>query len=165
MKNDFDAIRAATTEPPREGMMRTTKKTSSLAPKNTATNRFKRNRGKGGDEERKREFQRQMDQFKRMEEKEEEKGNYNAPRQRRGDDAYQDEETVFNRAPVPKGMSRFFVTCHPGLEKVVAKELSSEEIRARNVEIGASGVSFVGNLETAYNANIWLRSGTRAERA
>ena len=58
-------------------------------------------------------------------------------------------------------MSRFFVTCHPGLEKVVAKELSSEEIRARNVEIGASGVSFVGNLETAYNANIWLRSGTR----
>ena len=161
MKNDFDAIRAATTEPPREGMMRTTKKTSSSAPKNTATNRFKRNRGKGGDEERKREFQRQMDQFKRMEEKEDEKGNYNAPRQRRGDDAYQDEETVFNRAPVPKGMSRFFVTCHPGLEKVVAKELSSEEIRARNVEIGASGVSFVGNLETAYNANIWLRSGTR----
>ena len=72
MKNDFDAIRAATTEPPREGMMRTTKKTSSSAPKNTATNRFKRNRGKGGDEERKREFQRQMDQFKRMEEKEEE---------------------------------------------------------------------------------------------
>ena len=69
MKNDFDAIRAATTEPPREGMMRTTKKTSSSAPKNTATNRFKRNRGKGGDEERKREFQRQMDQFKRMEEK------------------------------------------------------------------------------------------------
>ena len=51
MQNDFDAIRAATTEPPRDGMRRTTKKTSSSAPKNTATNRFKENRGKGGDEE------------------------------------------------------------------------------------------------------------------
>ena len=47
------------------------------------------------------------------------------------------------------------------LEEVVAKELSSREIRAQHVEIGASGVSFVGTLETAYNANIWLRSGTR----
>ena len=34
--------------------------------KNTATNRFKENRGKGGDEERKRLFQRQMDQFKQI---------------------------------------------------------------------------------------------------
>ena len=105
MKNDFDAIRAATTEPPREGMMRTTKKTSSSRQK--IQRRIGSETRQGGDEERKREFQRQMDQFKRMEEKEEEKGNYNAPRQRRGDDAYQDEETVFNRAPVPKGMSRF----------------------------------------------------------
>ena len=228
MQNDFDAIRAATTEPPRDGMRRPTKKTSSSAQKNTATNRFKENRGKGGDEERKRLFQRQMDQFKQISDDSDSDGDDNyddyddlddddddadfrsfhenfkqrseasststtqrAPRQRegrerlfsssetsrnppnaqknsnsssrrrRGEDAYQDQEAAPERAPVSKGMSRFFVTCHPGLEEVVAKELSSREIRAQHVEIGASGVSFVGTLETAYNANIWLRSGTR----
>ena len=210
MKNDFDAIRAATTEAPRGRARTTTKKSPSTARKNTATTRFKENRGKGGDEERKRLFQRQMDQSNQMNDDYDEDDEYDddadfrsfdenfqqkseassssttkrAPRQRegrgrlfsssdasknlpsarssssrrqRGEDAYQDQEAV----PVPKGMSRFFVTCHPGLEEVVAKELSSKEIRAQRVEIGASGVSFAGNLETAYNANIWLRSGTR----
>ena len=44
MQNDFDAIRAATTEPPRDGMRRPTKKTSSRRQK--YTNRFKRTEAK-----------------------------------------------------------------------------------------------------------------------
>ena len=152
--------------------------TNNIKKKNTATSRFKENRGKGGDEERKRLFQQQLS-LKTEEpilRRRQQSQQLFPPSSTTADDDYQkknkhgvvssvdddfDGEEVRERKPVPKGMSRFFVTCHPGLEEVVAKELSSKEIRASNVEIGASGVSFFGNLQTAYNANIWLRSGTR----
>ncbi|CEG00779.1 DNA methylase, N-6 adenine-specific, conserved site [Ostreococcus tauri] len=58
-------------------------------------------------------------------------------------------------------MSRFYATCHPGLEEVVARELASPMIDAREVRVGKSGVSFVGTQRVGYDANLWLRSAVR----
>lgn len=37
---------------------------------------------------------------------------------------------------------QYYVTCHPGLEEVVAAELASPEIRARSIRPGKAGVFF-----------------------
>lgn len=67
----------------------------------------------------------------------------------------------YTPAALGGGMSRFYATCHPGLEKVVAAELSSELIGAVDVQPGASGVSFAGSPRVGYLANLWLRSAIR----
>ncbi|GAB4823363.1 hypothetical protein N2152v2_010409 [Parachlorella kessleri] len=59
------------------------------------------------------------------------------------------------------GEHRYYVTCHPGLEEVVATELLSPHIRATGVQPGRAGVSFVGDASTGYRANLWLRSAIR----
>jgi hypothetical protein len=61
------------------------------------------------------------------------------------------------RKPLAPGYSRFYVTCHPGLESAVAAELSSYPINASDVTAGASGVYFVGTTRTGVLANVWLR--------
>ena len=63
--------------------------------------------------------------------------------------------------PTRKGERRFYATCHPGLENVVARELASREINARDIAIGKSGVSFTGTQRVGYDANVWLRSAVR----
>ena len=65
------------------------------------------------------------------------------------------------RAPIPAGCSRFYATCHPGLEDVVAAELRAFPIEALEVATGASGVYFVGTEKTGVLANVWLRSAIR----
>ena len=65
------------------------------------------------------------------------------------------------RAPIPAGCSRFYATCHPGLEEVVAAELRAFPIEALDVRAGASGVYFVGTKKTGVLANVWLRSAVR----
>ncbi|MDA9098918.1 hypothetical protein N9L76_08305, partial [bacterium] len=65
------------------------------------------------------------------------------------------------RKPLPPGCSRFYVTCHPGLESAVADELMSHPINAIDVTPGASGVYFVGTVKTGILANVWLRSAIR----
>ena len=37
---------------------------------------------------------------------------------------------------------RFFATCHPGLEEVVAEELRGPAIRGLQVNTGSAGVTF-----------------------
>lgn len=64
-------------------------------------------------------------------------------------------------ASASSGEQRFFATCAPGLEEVVAAELCSPAIAASNIKLGASGVSFTGTFHTAYNANLWLRCAIR----
>jgi len=59
------------------------------------------------------------------------------------------------------GSRRFYATCHPGLEEVVARELASPMINARDIAIGKSGVSFTGSQRVGYDANVWLRSAVR----
>ena len=59
------------------------------------------------------------------------------------------------------GSRRFYATCHPGLEEVVARELASPMINARDITIGKSGVSFTGSQRVGYDANVWLRSAVR----
>ncbi|KAH7387880.1 hypothetical protein KP509_16G046600 [Ceratopteris richardii] len=59
------------------------------------------------------------------------------------------------------GECRFFATCAPGLEEVVAAELSSPLIAASEITPGSSGVAFTGSFRTAYNANLWLRCAVR----
>ncbi|KAL3157914.1 hypothetical protein ABBQ32_012319 [Trebouxia sp. C0010 RCD-2024] len=58
----------------------------------------------------------------------------------------------------------FYVTCHPGLEEVVAAELTSQNIRAQEVVPGKAGVFFRGPDAVGYRANLWLRSGIRVLR-
>jgi 23S rRNA (guanine2445-N2)-methyltransferase len=58
-------------------------------------------------------------------------------------------------------MTRYFATCAHGLEETLAEELRGENIRARNIKPGSSGVYFSGRLETGYRANLWLRSAIR----
>ena len=65
------------------------------------------------------------------------------------------------RDPIPAGCSRFYATCHPGLEEVVAAELRAFPIEALDVRPGASGVYFVGTKKTGVLANVWLRSAVR----
>ena len=45
---------------------------------------------------------------------------------------------------------KYYATCAPGLEELVAAELSSPLIGARDVEVGSSGVGFSGPLATGY---------------
>jgi len=68
------------------------------------------------------------------------------------------EETV---RPPRRGHRRFYATCHPGLEEVVARELESPMINASDVVVGKSGVSFTGTQRVGYDANVWLRSAVR----
>ncbi|CAM6101090.1 unnamed protein product [Calypogeia fissa] len=60
-----------------------------------------------------------------------------------------------------KELERFFATCPPGLEEIVAAELRSALIGATGVEVGSSGVSFHGVKRVGVLANLWLRSATR----
>ena len=65
------------------------------------------------------------------------------------------------RLPAPAGEQRYYATCHPGLEEVVAAELRSPRIGAARVRPGRAGVSFVGDAAVGYRANLWLRSAIR----
>lgn len=56
---------------------------------------------------------------------------------------------------------RFFATCAPGLEQVVAAELASPLIGATEIKEGSGGVYFQGTISTGYRANLWLRCGIR----
>ncbi|GFR42583.1 hypothetical protein Agub_g3510, partial [Astrephomene gubernaculifera] len=54
----------------------------------------------------------------------------------------------------------FFATCHPGLEQVVAQELTA--LGYWDVEPGRAGVAFRGrSVSSGYAANMWLRSAIR----
>jgi 23S rRNA G2445 N2-methylase RlmL len=55
----------------------------------------------------------------------------------------------------------YFATCHPGLEEIVAFELSAPAIGADNIRIGKAGVSFNGDVDVIYKSNLWLRSAIR----
>ena len=73
--------------------------------------------------------------------------------------SYDDDERL---GALPRGHSRYYATCHPGLEDVVAAELrDARTIGASNVVPGASGVAFTGDARTGYLANVWLRSAIR----
>lgn len=50
---------------------------------------------------------------------------------------------------------------HHTPQSVVAAELSSKFISARDVQEGSAGVSFRGSRSTGYRANLWLRSAIR----
>lgn len=53
----------------------------------------------------------------------------------------------------------WFASCAPGLEAVLARELTAlEALEALPV---AGGVEFKGKLEVAYRANLWLRTANR----
>ncbi|KAK9908246.1 hypothetical protein WJX75_004747 [Coccomyxa subellipsoidea] len=61
-----------------------------------------------------------------------------------------------------RGKFQFYATCHPGLEEVVATEISAPEIGGFDVRPGKAGVSFRGHsLEVGYRANLWLRAAIR----
>jgi putative N6-adenine-specific DNA methylase len=53
----------------------------------------------------------------------------------------------------------YFVTCHPGLEAVVEREL--HDLGIKQVKLQKAGVSFNAPLSSAYKANLFLRSGIR----
>lgn len=65
--------------------------------------------------------------------------------------------------PAP-GEQRYYATCHPGLEEVVAAELAGPNVRAARVRPGRAGVSFVGDAATGYRANLHLRAAIRCGR-
>ncbi|MDD3800883.1 MAG: RNA methyltransferase [Desulfuromonas thiophila] len=52
-----------------------------------------------------------------------------------------------------------FVICPPGVERLCARELESLGIHVLAQETG--GLSFDGNLQQIYRANLWLRSANR----
>lgn len=54
---------------------------------------------------------------------------------------------------------KFFAPCPPGAERVLAAELT--DIGASAVRTGMSGVSFEGDLHTAYRASLDLRTASR----
>eukprot|EP01025_Chloroclados_australasicus_P064986 TRINITY_DN8782_c0_g3_i1.p1 TRINITY_DN8782_c0_g3~~TRINITY_DN8782_c0_g3_i1.p1 ORF type:complete len:470 (+),score=32.72 TRINITY_DN8782_c0_g3_i1:72-1412(+) len=57
---------------------------------------------------------------------------------------------------------RYFITCHPGLEQVVAEELRSAEISAPHVEVGKAGVYFSGDDDClGYRVSFWSRAGIK----
>jgi hypothetical protein len=56
---------------------------------------------------------------------------------------------------------KYFATCTPGLENIVADELASPLIDARNVSAAKAGVAFTGDLAVGYRANLWLRCAVR----
>ena len=47
-----------------------------------------------------------------------------------------------DKAVFKQGAVQFYVTCHPGLEEVTAKELAAPNIAAFNIEPGKAGVHF-----------------------
>ena len=59
----------------------------------------------------------------------------------------------------------YFVTCHPGLEQAVVRELSAGCIGAGDVQAGKAGVSFSGDAGVGYRSALWLRSAIRVLRA
>jgi len=65
--------------------------------------------------------------------------------------------TVANASAPDKS---FFVTCHPGAEVVLEKEILGIE-GAVDVHAGKSGVHFKGSEATVYDVNLWVRSGIR----
>lgn len=65
------------------------------------------------------------------------------------------------RRPLPPGSRIYYATCHPGLEPVVARELSGSAIGADDVQPGRAGVSFTGDAGVGFRANLWLRSAIR----
>jgi putative N6-adenine-specific DNA methylase len=56
-------------------------------------------------------------------------------------------------------VAKFFATCARRLEPLLAAEL--RELGAAGVAEGRGGVSFRGELETLYRANLWLRTAVR----
>lgn len=58
-------------------------------------------------------------------------------------------------------LTKYYATCAPGLEQVLAAELASPLIDAQEVEVGSAGVSFVGSKVTGYKATLWLRTAVR----
>ena len=55
--------------------------------------------------------------------------------------------------------NRLFATCARGIEPVLAEELRG--LGAQDVEPGRGGVSFGGDQELLYRANLWLRTAIR----
>ena len=53
----------------------------------------------------------------------------------------------------------FFITCPPGLEQVVLGE--ARRLKLRGADAVRGGVAFEGQLEDAWRANLWLRTGIR----
>jgi len=53
----------------------------------------------------------------------------------------------------------FFATCAKGVEAVLAREVGALGITVEGEETG--GVAFSGTIETAYRANLWLRTANR----
>lgn len=58
----------------------------------------------------------------------------------------------------------YWATCSPGLEAVVAAELSSPRVGAVRVTPGRAGVRFSGDERVGYSAVLWLRSAVRVLR-
>lgn len=54
---------------------------------------------------------------------------------------------------------RFFATTFKGLEEVLAGEIAA--LGGEEVSVGAGSVSFAGDMELCYRANLWLRSANR----
>lgn len=73
--------------------------------------------------------------------------------------------TIPNRHVVSYSSSvknQYFVTCHPGLEDVVSRELAHPFIGAKGIVPGKAGVAFQGEDESiVFRANLWLRSAIR----
>lgn len=58
-------------------------------------------------------------------------------------------------------LRNFFISTVTGVEDVLASELGSENIGARNIKTGKCGVYFQGDSFTAFNALIWSRTSLR----
>ncbi|HZD61122.1 MAG TPA: THUMP domain-containing protein [Anaerolineae bacterium] len=54
---------------------------------------------------------------------------------------------------------RFFATTAKGVEPVLASEL--HRLGAQQISEGTGGIGFLGNIEMAYRANLWLRTANR----
>lgn len=74
------------------------------------------------------------------------------------------------KSPLRNSASPFdlFAVTAPGLESITAGELATREEGSGKAEAGwvrgkqePGGVSFAGNLETLYRANLWLRTASR----
>lgn len=61
---------------------------------------------------------------------------------------------------VPGHDRKYFATCFPGLEDCLMSELENIS-GAKNIEATLSGISFTGNQETGYEANLRLRTAIR----
>jgi len=71
-------------------------------------------------------------------------------------------ETQDSRPGGKQGWISCYATCFPGLEEVVAMELASSCIGAKNIFPAKAGVEFMApSMEVAFRANLWLRSAIR----